>query len=125
MPTCSRAAGTPLVFISEAMHPYNVFKKAGIEVDFTSETGKYVPDWLSQQPDFLGSEDKKEWEDLQGEFRQKLDHQLYKPDQVDASKVSFGTLTSSEMVVADGRTVWSVLCLSRSSLGAHGNIKNT
>ncbi|KAF2096502.1 class I glutamine amidotransferase-like protein [Rhizodiscina lignyota] len=74
------------LFISEALHPFNVFKKAGFEVDFVSVTGKYFPDWLSQQPDFLPPADRAQWEDLSGELRQKLDHQLYTPDQIDASK---------------------------------------
>lgn len=69
------------------MHPYNVFKAAGLEVDFVSEKGTYTVDWLSEQPSFLTPDDKKQWEDVDGEFRQKLDH-MYTPDQVDASKVS-------------------------------------
>jgi putative intracellular protease/amidase len=75
------------LFISEAMHPYNVFRKAGFEVDFTSVTGKYVADWLSQQPDFLSGDDLKQWEDVSGEFRKKLDN-MPKADQVDGSRVS-------------------------------------
>ncbi|KUJ21245.1 class I glutamine amidotransferase-like protein [Mollisia scopiformis] len=62
------------LFISEALHPFQVFTAAGFEVDLVSETGKYVPDWLSQQPDFLAGEDKKQWEDVSGAFRQKLDN---------------------------------------------------
>jgi D-lactate dehydratase len=75
------------LFISEAMHPYNVFKKAGFEVDFVSETGKYEPDWLSEQSDFLKGDDVTEWQDVKGEFRQKLDN-MYKPEEVDADAVS-------------------------------------
>jgi D-lactate dehydratase len=75
-------------FISEGMHPYNVFVKAGFEVDFVSEKGTYVPDWLSQQPDFLNGDDKKVWEDVNSEFRTKLDGML-RSDQVDPSKVYF------------------------------------
>ncbi|RGP76720.1 chaperone hsp31 [Fusarium longipes] len=41
------------LFISEALHPYNVLTAAGFQVDLASETGTYTPDWLSQQPDFL------------------------------------------------------------------------
>jgi putative intracellular protease/amidase len=62
------------LFISEALHPFQVFKKAGFEVDLVSEKGTYVPDWLSLQPDFLSGEDKKQWEDESGEFRKKLDN---------------------------------------------------
>ncbi|KAF2811833.1 class I glutamine amidotransferase-like protein [Mytilinidion resinicola] len=62
------------LFISEALHPFQDFKAAGFEVDLVSEKGTYVPDWLSQTPDFLHGDDKKQWEDLSGEFRQKLDN---------------------------------------------------
>jgi len=62
------------LFISEALHPFQVFKEAGFEVDLVSEKGTYVADWLSLQPSFLSGEDKKQWEDENGEFRQKLDN---------------------------------------------------
>ncbi|KIW57792.1 hypothetical protein PV05_02351 [Exophiala xenobiotica] len=62
------------LFISEALHPYNVFTAAGFEVDLVSEKGTYVADWLSLQDSFLNGEDKKEWEDVNGEFRRKLDN---------------------------------------------------
>lgn len=75
------------LFISEALHPFNVFKEAGFEVDLVSETGKYTPDWLSQQPDFLNGKDLEQWNDLNGEFRKKVDN-LNTPEQIDASKVS-------------------------------------
>ena len=75
------------LFISEALHPYNVFTSAGFEVDLVSERGTYVADWLSLQDSFLNGEDKKQWEDVDGEFRRKLDHM---PDvhTIDGSKVS-------------------------------------
>ena len=78
------------LFISEALHPFQVFKKAGFEVDLVSERSTYVPDWLSQQEDFLNGEDKKQWEDTNGEFRKKLDNM---PDvrSVDGKKVRFLT----------------------------------
>jgi D-lactate dehydratase len=62
------------MFISEALHPYNVFIAAGFEVDIVSETGKYFVDWLSTTPDFLDDELKKTWEDKTSGFRTKLDH---------------------------------------------------
>ena len=33
-----------------------------------------MPDWLSQQEAFLNGADKKQWEDINGEFRKKLDN---------------------------------------------------
>ncbi|KAJ9605699.1 plasma membrane heat shock protein [Cladophialophora chaetospira] len=62
------------LFISEALHPYNVFTAAGFEVDLVSEKGTYVPDWLSLQKDFLDGEEKKVWEDVNSPFRKKLDN---------------------------------------------------
>jgi D-lactate dehydratase len=75
------------LFIGEALHPFNVFKNAGFEVDLVSETGAWFPDWLSEQPDFLGVEDRKQWEDSNGEFRKKVDN-MHKPAEIDATKVS-------------------------------------
>lgn len=75
------------LFITEALHPYNVFKESGLEVDFVSETGTYQPDWLSQQDDWLKGEDKEAWEGKKGEFRKKLDG-LAKGGDVDPDQVS-------------------------------------
>jgi len=69
------------LFITEALHPFEVFKKAGFEVDLVSETGSYSPDWLSQQKDWLKDEERQIWEDHSGEFRSKLD-KLLKPSDV-------------------------------------------
>ncbi|OJD30304.1 chaperone protein hsp31 [Diplodia corticola] len=69
------------LFITEALHPFNVFKEAGFEVDLVSETGTYQPDWLSQQNEWLPDEDRKVWEDPNSEFRSKLD-KLLKPTDV-------------------------------------------
>ncbi|KAJ5777528.1 hypothetical protein N7520_000774 [Penicillium odoratum] len=73
------------LFISEALHPFNVLKAAGFEVDLASETGTYTPDWLSQQPDFLNGDDLKTWEDTTSDFRQKLDN-MPKAADVDGSQ---------------------------------------
>ncbi|TVY64154.1 Glyoxalase, partial [Lachnellula suecica] len=62
------------LFISEALHPFQIFRAAGFEVDLVSEKGTYVADWLSLQPSFLAGTDKEQYEDLNGEFRKKLDH---------------------------------------------------
>lgn len=61
------------LFISEALHPFQVLKAAGFEVDLVSEKGTYTSDWLSLQEAFLSGGDKKMWEDQGGEFRRKLD----------------------------------------------------
>jgi putative intracellular protease/amidase len=64
------------LFISEALHPYNVLTAAGFEVDLASETGSYTADWLSQQPDFLNGADLATWTDTDSDFRRKLDHMV-------------------------------------------------
>lgn len=76
------------LFITEALHPFNVFKEAGFEVDLISETGTYQPDWLSQQKEWLKDDDRKVWEDHNSEFRSKLD-KLLKPSDVQWKDVSF------------------------------------
>lgn len=104
------------LFITEALHPFNVFKKAGFEVDLVSETGSYEPDWLSQQKDWLPDEDRKVWEDHSSEFRSKLD-KLYKPNDLDAKNVSSLWLRSLLFRtcgnLADAVPVRSVLRLRR------------
>jgi len=73
------------LFISEALHPFRIFKQAGFEVDLVSEKGTYVADWLSLQPSFLSGGDKTQWEDKSGEFRQKLDN-MPNVDSIDGKK---------------------------------------
>lgn len=62
------------LFISEALHPYQVLTAAGFEVDLVSEKGTYTPDWLSLQPDFLSGDDKKTYEDPNSDFMKKLNN---------------------------------------------------
>jgi D-lactate dehydratase len=80
------------LFIIEALHPFKVLTDAGFGVDLASETGKYTPDWLSQQPDFLKGEDLEIWNNKESAFRKKLDHMLPAKD-LDAS--SYGLFFAS------------------------------
>ncbi|KAF2116086.1 class I glutamine amidotransferase-like protein [Lophiotrema nucula] len=73
------------LFITEALHPFDVFKEAGFEVDLVSENGQYSPDWLSMQKDWLKDSERKVWEDHSSEFRSKLDN-LLKPSDIESSK---------------------------------------
>ena len=75
------------LFIGEALHPFEVFRAAGFEVDLVSETGEYSPDWLSLTEKFMSEADRKVWEDHGGEFRGKLDR-LLKPGDVRGEDVS-------------------------------------
>lgn len=94
------------MFITEALHPFLVFKKAGFDVDLVSETGSYQPDWLSQQKDWLNDEDKAIWEDHSSEFRSKLDD-LLKPSDINSSNVSllYGYL---EPELSITKSVWPI-----------------
>jgi putative intracellular protease/amidase len=71
------------VFISEALHPYNVFKDAGFEVDIASEKGTWTEDWLSLQPGFLTEEQRKQYDDRNSEFRVEMDKNLKAGDLLD------------------------------------------
>ena len=61
------------VFIGEALHPYNVFKAAGFEVDIVSEKGVWTEDWLSLQPGFLTTEEREQYDDKTSDFRKDID----------------------------------------------------
>jgi putative intracellular protease/amidase len=99
------------LFIGEAMHPFNVFTKAGFEVDLASETGKYYVDWLSEQPSFLSGNDVTEWEDLKSDFRQKLDN-MTKAEDLDSSKVNlFSRKSPTATQTNRSRAVRAILCI--------------
>ena len=46
------------LFLTEALHPYEVFVAAGFEVDLASETGTFGFDFNSLTPPFLSGSDK-------------------------------------------------------------------
>ncbi|EMG47160.1 GLX3 Glyoxalase 3 [Candida maltosa Xu316] len=56
------------IFVVEALHPFEVFRKKGYEVQFASETGTYGYDEHSTGDDFLNGEDRKIWEDPKSEY---------------------------------------------------------
>lgn len=76
------------LFISEALHPFLVYQKAGFEIDFASEDGTYKPDHNSLSDDFLKEDDKKIYEDKNSDFRSKLD-KLKSASAVNADEVSW------------------------------------
>ncbi|KAK8140002.1 plasma membrane heat shock protein [Apiospora sp. TS-2023a] len=69
------------LFITDALHPFELFQKAGFEVDFVSETGDYRPDWLSLQHKWLSDSERSIWENHASTFRSKLDN-LLKPGDI-------------------------------------------
>lgn len=64
------------VFISEALHPYNILKAAGFEVDIASEQGTWTEDWLSLQPGFLSEDERKQYDDKSSDFRSEIDRNV-------------------------------------------------
>jgi putative intracellular protease/amidase len=108
------------LFISEALHPYNVLTAAGFKVDLTSETGTYTPDWLSQQPDFLNGEDLATWEDVNSDFRKKLDN-MPKAADVDASKYGIFYASAGHAALIDYPTA-SALQKIAAQVWANGGI---
>lgn len=50
------------LFISEALHPFRVFRAAGFGVDLASESGRWSADWLSLTPAFLSAAERAEYE---------------------------------------------------------------
>lgn len=68
------------VFIGEALHPYNVFKAAGFEVDIASEKGVWTEDWLSLQPGFLTTEEREQYDNKNSEFRKDMDANIKAAD---------------------------------------------
>ena len=80
------------LFITEALHPFTVFRSAGFAVDLVSETGSYQPDWLSQKKEWLDDDDRKVWDDHESEFRGKLDR-LLRPQ--DVEDVAYGLFFAS------------------------------
>jgi hypothetical protein len=71
------------VFIGEALHPYNVFKAAGFEIDIVSEKGTWTEDWLSLQPGFLSTEERQQYDDKSSEFRKDMDANIKAADVLD------------------------------------------
>lgn len=69
------------LFITEALHPFEIFRAAGFEVDLVSETGSYSPDSLSLTKDWISEEDLAKYNDPKSEFRAKLD-KLNKPSDI-------------------------------------------
>ncbi|KAM0233950.1 hypothetical protein ACHAPO_006823 [Fusarium lateritium] len=95
------------LFITEALHPYNVLTAAGFEVDLVSETGSYTPDWLSQQPDFLNGDDLTTWSNPDSDFRKKLDN-MTKASELDPSKYGLFYASAGHAALIDYPTATSL-----------------
>lgn len=56
------------VFVVEALHPFEVYRKKGFEVQFSSETGTFGYDEHSTGEDFLNGEDRAVFEDPNSDY---------------------------------------------------------
>ena len=62
------------LWIGQALQAFQIFRKAGFEVDLVSEQGVYFPDWLSVHKEWLEGEEREIYENRDSELRSKLDH---------------------------------------------------
>lgn len=75
------------LFLTEALHPLNVFVSKGYEVVFVSETGKYGFDENSLAPDFLNGKDLEDYKDPDSRFNQLL-RNIKTPQQLNSKEYS-------------------------------------
>ncbi|CAI6341322.1 unnamed protein product [Periconia digitata] len=111
------------VFISEAQHPFNVFRAAGFEVDIGSEHGKWSPDSLSLTANFMNDEDRKQYEDRDSEFRKEMDRNR-KAEEFDASKYGIFFASAGHAALIDFPTAKHLQALA-SKIYAAGGIVST
>ncbi|PKI85413.1 D-lactate dehydratase [Malassezia vespertilionis] len=88
--TCAKAklypdGGETGLFVTEALHPFEILRKANFEVDLISEDGKFSADQLSLTEPWIKPDELAIYNDRNSEFRHKLDN-LLKPSDVDPKK---------------------------------------
>jgi len=81
------------LFLSEALHPYEVFVAADFDVDLASETGTFGLDFNSLQPPFLSGSSKAIYNNPDHPFMVKLNSQLKKAS--DLKKEEYGVFFAS------------------------------
>jgi len=81
------------LFLTEALHPYEVFVAAGFEVDLASETGTFGLDFNSLQPPFLSGSSKAIYDNSDDPFMVKLNSQLKRAS--DLKKEEYGVFFAS------------------------------
>ncbi|CAI5758594.1 unnamed protein product [Candida verbasci] len=72
------------LFATEAIEPFEIFRKQGFEVTIASETGKFGYDEHSLSQDFLAGEARKIYEDKNSEFNKAINN-IKKASDLDAS----------------------------------------
>jgi D-lactate dehydratase len=81
------------LFLTEALHPYEVFTAAGFEVDLASETGTFGFDFNSLTPPFLAGSDQAVYKNANHPFMVALKSQLKKSS--DLRKGDYGVFFAS------------------------------
>src|SRR5215470_6718944 len=81
------------LFLTEALHPFEVLVAAGFEVDLASETGTFGFDFNSLAPPFLSGSDKAVYNNPEHPFMVKLKSQLKKAS--DLKKEEYGVFFAS------------------------------
>jgi len=81
------------LFFTEALHPYEVFTAAGIEVDLASETGTFGFDFNSLTPPFLAGSDQAVYKNANHPFMVALKSKLKKA--ADLKKGDYGVFFAS------------------------------
>ncbi|MEV4130426.1 molecular chaperone Hsp31 [Nocardia sp. NPDC049707] len=81
------------LFYTEALHPFEVFTRAGFEVDLATETGTFGLDDLSLTDRFLMGNDKAVFDNPEHPFNVKLNSQLRKAS--DLRKEEYGLFFAS------------------------------
>src|ERR1700727_1200793 len=81
------------LFLTEALHPFEVLTETGFEIDLASETGTYGFDFNSLQPPFLAGSDKAAYKNANHPFMVKLNSQLKKAS--DLKKGEYGVFFAS------------------------------
>src|SRR5262249_52921765 len=66
------------LFLTEALHPFEVLTEAGVEVDLASETGTFGLDDVSLTEPFLSGSDRASFKNPKHPFMVKLNSQLKK-----------------------------------------------
>ncbi|KAJ2454756.1 plasma membrane heat shock protein [Coemansia sp. RSA 2336] len=108
------------LFYTEALHPYNVLKAAGFQVDLASETGQYGIDPHSIDKAFMSDGDFAVYNDKSSEFNQKLS-QLHKASDLNPDDYGLFFASAGHATLFDYPTAKGLIAIAE-SIWARGGI---
>ncbi|KAI9470289.1 plasma membrane heat shock protein [Coemansia sp. RSA 989] len=108
------------LFYTEALHPYNVLKAAGFQVDLASETGQYGIDPHSIDKTFMSDDDFAVYNDKSSEFNQKLS-QLHKASDLNPDDYGLFFASAGHATLFDYPTAKGLIAIAE-SVWARGGI---